>query len=269
MKIVSLSTSPASRTPPMPSFLSDGVRLAYLDEGPRDGDPIVLVHGFASNLRVNWVGPGWVSTLTAAGHRVIALDNRGHGGSEGPHDPAVYGTGTHMAEDVRRLMDHLGIERADVMGYSMGAWITAHLALAHPERLRSAIFGGLAYAMVTGLGGQETIAAALEAESDAEVTSPKARAYRAFAKQTGSDRLALAACMRGSRQPVPEAGLRQLRLPVLIAVGTRDDVAGSVEDLAALIPGAEVLDIPDRDHMLAVGDRVYKQGVLDFLSRRP
>ena len=76
-------------------------------------------------------------------YRVIALDNRGHGASEGPHDPALYGAGTHMAEDVVRLMDHLGVGRADVMGYSMGAWITGHLAVRHPERLRSAIFGGL------------------------------------------------------------------------------------------------------------------------------
>lgn len=253
----------------MPDFLSDGVRIAYLDEGARDATPIVLVHGFGSNSKVNWVSPGWVTTLTAAGYRVIAIDNRGHGASQGPHDPALYGTGTHMAEDVRRLMDHLGIERADVMGYSMGAWITAHLALRHPERLRSAIFGGLAMAMVGGLAGQETIAEALEAKDPSTITSPKGRAYRAFGEQTGSDLLALAACMRGSRQPVPVDGLAALELPVLIAVGTRDDVAGSAEELAEIIPDAEVLPIPDRDHMLAVGDRVYKQGVLDFLSRRP
>ncbi|MDK9695240.1 MAG: alpha/beta hydrolase [Siculibacillus sp.] len=253
----------------MRSFSSDGVRIAYFDEGPHDAPPIVLVHGFASNARVNWVTTGWVATLLEAGLRVIALDNRGHGGSEGPHDPALYGTATHMAQDVRRLIDHLGLERADVMGFSMGAWIAAHLALAHPERLRSVIFGGLAWAMVTGLGGQETIAAALEAETDAEVTTAKGRAYRAFAKQTGSDLIALAACMRGSRQPVPAEGLAKLDLPVLIAVGTRDEVAGSLEDLAALIPGARALPIPGRDHMLSVGDKVYKQGVLDFLASRP
>ena len=268
MKIVSLSQSPASRSP-MSTFSSDGVRIAYLDAGPRDGSPIVLVHGFASNSKVNWVATGWVETLTAAGYRVIALDNRGHGASEGPHDPDLYGTATHMAEDVRRLMDHLGVARADVMGYSMGAWITAHLALAHPERLRSAILSGLAYAMVTGLGGQETIAAALEAKSAADVVSAKGRAYRAFAEQTGSDLLALAACMRGSRRPVPAEGLAKLALPVLIAVGTKDDVAGSVEDLAALIPGSRTLAIPNRDHMQAVGDKVHKQGVLAFLASRP
>lgn len=252
----------------MDTFLSDDVRLAYLDTGPAAARPIVLVHGFGSNTRVNWVQTGWVDTLTAAGFRVVSIDNRAHGASEGPHDPAVYGTGTHMAEDVRRLMDHLGIERADVMGYSMGAWISAHLAVRHPERVKSVIFGGLAYAMVEGLKGQETIAAALEAETDAEVTSPKGRAYRAFAKQTGSDLLALAACMRGSRQPVARADLMALEMPVLIAVGTKDDVAGSPEDLAAVIPDARVLPIPDRDHMLAVGDRVYKQGVLAFLAER-
>ena len=253
----------------MPSFSSDGFRIAYLDEGPREGEPIVLVHGFGSNAEVNWVYTGWVELLVGAGRRVIAIDNRGHGRSEGRYDPAVYNSKTFMAEDVRRLMDHLGIAKADVMGYSMGAWITAHLAVGHPERVRSAIFGGLAMAMVNGLSSQETIAKALEAETDAEVTSAKGRAYRQFGKQTKSDLKALAAAMRGSRQPLTEAEVASIAVPVLIAVGTRDDVAGSVEDLARLIPQAEVLPIPDRDHMLAVGDKVYKQGVLAFLARRP
>lgn len=269
MKIVPLTTSPAKSAPVMQSFSSDGVRIAYLDTGPQSAPPIVLVHGFASNTRVNWVSTGWVDTLTGAGFRVISIDNRGHGASEGPHDPEVYGTGTFMAEDVRRLMDHLGIARADVMGYSMGAWITGHLAARHPERLRSAIFGGLAMSMVEGLGNTETIASALEAEHDEDVKSPNARTYRTFARQTGSDLKALAACMRGSRQPVVRSDLMAIDVPVLIAVGTRDEVAGSVEEFARMIPGAKVLPIPDRDHMLAVGDKVFKKGVLAFLAERP
>jgi pimeloyl-ACP methyl ester carboxylesterase len=251
----------------MPYFRSDTIDIAYLDVG--EGETIVLVHGFGSSAHVNWIYPGWVDTLTKAGRRVIALDNRGHGQSTKLHDPALYHSATFMAEDVRRLMDHCGIERADVMGYSMGAWISAWLAIAHPQRLRSVVFGGLGIAMVKGLGAQETIAAGLDADDDAAVTNPVARSYRAFAKQTGSDLKALAACMRGSRQPVPAAALAALTIPVLVAVGTKDMVAGSARDLAALIPGASVLDIPDRDHMPAVGDKVYKAGVLDFLGRRP
>ena len=64
----------------MPSFKNGEVEIAYLDEG--GGEPIVLVHGFASTKEVNWVLPGWVTTLTRAGRRVIALDNRGHGAIE-------------------------------------------------------------------------------------------------------------------------------------------------------------------------------------------
>ena len=114
----------------MPVFHHGAVEIAYLDEG--QGEPIVLVHGFASTKEVNWVHPGWVATLTGAGRRVIALDNRGHGASTKLYDPAAYHS-AKMAEDVRALLDHLGIERADVMGYSMGARIAAFLALAHPR----------------------------------------------------------------------------------------------------------------------------------------
>lgn len=250
----------------MHSFQSDGVAISYLDRG--SGEPILLIHGFASNVRVNWIDTGWVDTLLAAGRRVIALDNRGHGQSDKPHDPAVYGART-MAEDARRLLDHLGIARADVMGYSMGARIAAFLALAHPERVRSVIFGGLGYNMVRGMSGTGPIARALEARSIDEVTNDTARTFRAFAEATGSDLKALAACIRASREPLTAEEVGRLRLPVLVAVGSEDVIAGSAADLAALIPGARALDIPRRDHMKAVGDRVYKQGVLAFLAERP
>jgi len=250
----------------MSSFDSDGVEIAFIDEG--EGKPILLIHGFASNVEVNWVSTRWVSTLNDAGYRVIAMDNRGHGKSEKLHDVEAYGAPL-MADDACRLLDHLGLERADVMGYSMGARISAFLSLQNPERVRSAVFAGLGYNMVRGVGGTGPIARALEAESIDEVTNETARTFRAFAESTGSDLKALAACIRSSREKITPEDVGRIGVPVLVAVGTKDVIGGSATDLAALIPGAEALEIEGRDHMKAVGDRQYKDGVLDFLSRRP
>lgn len=250
----------------MPSFHNGAVEIAYLDEG--EGDPIVLVHGFASSKNVNWVYPTWVSELKKNGRRVVALDNRGHGESEKLYDPAQYAIPV-MAGDVVALMDHLGIARADIMGYSLGSRMTAWLALRAPERLRSAILGGVGMVLIEGGGPGENVAKALDAASLDEVTDPMGRTFRAFADQTRSDRRALAACMRGSRGLMSAADAAKIDVPVLIAVGTTDEVAGSATGLAKIIAGSELLDIPNRDHMRAVGDRVYKAGVADFLSRRP
>ena len=250
----------------MPRFRHDGVEIVFLDEGA--GEPIALIHGFASNAATNWLNPGWIDTLTKAGRRAIALDNRGHGASTKLYEPAAYHSSL-MAEDVRALLDHLGLASADVMGYSMGARIAAFLALAHPGRVRSVIFGGLGSHLVDGVGLPETIADALEAPSLAAVTDPQGRMFRAFAEETKSDLKALAACIRGSRQTLTRAEIAAIRMPALVAVGTKDVVAGSAQDLAALLPSGRALDIPGRDHMLAVGDKVFKQGVLDFLAQRP
>jgi pimeloyl-ACP methyl ester carboxylesterase len=248
------------------SFRHDGVDIAFLDEG--QGDPIVLVHGFASTAQVNWVYPGWVATLTQAGRRVIALDNRGHGASAKLYNPAAYHS-VRMAEDVRALLDHLDLARADVMGYSMGARITAFFALAHPTRARRAVLGGLGIRLVDGVGLPESIADALEAPALVDVRDPTGRTFRAFAEQTRSDLKALAACVRGSRQTLTREQVAMIRSPVLVAVGTKDDVAGSAQELAALLPAGRALDIPGRDHMLAVGDKAFKQGVLSFLAENP
>src|SRR6266446_5555456 len=250
----------------MPVFANGAVELAYLDEG--EGPPILLIHGFASSVAVNWVGTGWVETLKRAGRRAIAFDNRGHGASTKLYDPARYHSAI-LADDVRALMDHLALPRADVMGYSMGARITAFLALAHPARVRSAIFGGLGSHLVDGVGLPETIADALEAPSLAAVTDPQGRMFRAFAEETKSDLKALAACIRGSRQTLTRDQVAAIAMPALVAVGSKDVVAGSAQELAALLPAGRALDIPGRDHMLAVGDKVFKQGVLDFLAQRP
>ena len=250
----------------MQSFDSDGVRIAYLDEG--EGEPILLIHGFASNIAANWIDPQWVRTLRQAGRRVIALDNRGHGESDKLYEPERYGA-PEMAEDARRLLDHLGIERTDVLGYSMGARIAAFLVFAHPERVRSVIFGGLGIHMVRGMVGSGPLAKALEAPRLEDVTNDTARSFRIFAEQTKSDLKALAACMRGPREKVPREKLGEITVPVLVAVGNEDVIGGSGAALAELIPSAQFLEITGRDHMKAVGDSKFKQGVLDFLTSRP
>jgi pimeloyl-ACP methyl ester carboxylesterase len=249
----------------MASFRNGAVEIAYLDEG--EGDPIILIHGFASNREVNWVYPSWVATLTGTGRRVIALDNRGHGQSTKLYDPADYHT-SRMAEDARALMDHLAIGRADVFGYSMGARITAFLAAAHPGRVRSVILGGLGYKLIDGVGLPETIAEALEAPTLADVTDPMARTFRAFADQTKSDCHALAACIRGSRQVMTVDEVSKIAAPALVAVGSKDDVAGPAAKLAAVMRNARAVEIPGRDHMLAVGDKAFKTAVLQFLDER-
>jgi len=245
-------------------FSSNGVDIAYTDLGA--GPPILLIHGFGSNYAVNWQSTSWFDTLTAAGRRIIAMDVRGHGKSAKLYEPAAYRPAL-MAEDAANLLDHLRIERADVMGYSMGGRIAAVLTIEHPAKVKTLIIGGMGMGIVEGIGGAEEIVAALEAPTLEQAVGETGRTYRKFADQTRSDRRALAACIVGQRETVPADRLRAIRAPTLVAVGTRDKVAGSAHELARLIPGAEVLDIPNRDHMLATGDKVYKAGVLDFLMR--
>jgi pimeloyl-ACP methyl ester carboxylesterase len=250
----------------MQHFSSDSVDIAYADIG--EGEPILLIHGFGSNYAVNWQATNWIHTLTNAGRRVIAMDVRGHGASAKLYTADAYSPAL-MAQDAANLLDHLGIQRTDVMGYSMGGRIAATLAILHPEKVKALIIGGMGINMVEGIGGEDEIVAALKAPTLEEAIGEAGRGYRKFAEQTRSDRRALAACIIGQRERVPADRLVTIRAPTLIAVGSKDKVAGSAERLAELIPAAEALEIPNRDHMLATGDRAYKAGVLDFLARHP
>lgn len=253
----------------MDHFSSDGIDIAFLDTGGGAGKvPVLLIHGFASNVETNWVNPSWVTFLTRAGYRVIAFDNRGHGQSEKLYELTDYGAPL-MAEDARRLLDHLGVPRAHVIGYSMGARIAAFLTLTHPERVARVVFGGLGINMVRGMAGTGPIARALEAPSIDDVTNPTARTFRAFAEQTKSDLRALAACIRSSRAPITAEMVGEIAAPVLVAVGDQDVIGGSAEALAKLIPGAQAYTIPGKDHNRAVGDRTFKEKALAFFEATP
>ena len=247
----------------MPTFQSDGLTLAYEVFG--QGKPVLCIHGFASSGRVNWIDTGWVETLTDAGYQAIVLDNRGHGLSDKPHDPEAYYP-SDMARDAVALLDHLGIERAAVLGYSMGARIAAFMAFEHEERVACVIFGGMGMNLINGLSDGNDIIAGLRAPSLGELTHPTARQFRIFADHTKSDREALAACMETSRQPMARADVRRINVPLLVAVGEADEMAGSPEPLAELIPGAIAYVIPKRDHMRATGDKAFKAAALDFLG---
>ncbi len=247
----------------MPRFTHSGFEFEFIDEG--DGDPIVLVHGFASNHVVNWVSTGWVRWLTDAGYRVIALDNRGHGQSSKSHDPADYHPDL-MASDAIALLDHLGIDRSHFMGYSMGARITASISLAESGRAGAIIFGGRASGMVVDPGDWHAISDALLADDPALITDPQGRAFRKFADQTKSDRVALAACVQSSRTPLTWEEVARIALPTLVAVGTRDDIAGNVAPMLERLPRGTGFAIEGRDHMLAVGDKTFKKRVAEFLG---
>ncbi|MGI3902514.1 MAG: alpha/beta fold hydrolase [Janthinobacterium lividum] len=252
-------------------FDSDGLRIYFRDEFPQAADrgqPVLLIHGFASSGRTNWADTGWLRTLSDDGRRAVLFDHRGHGASDKPHEPAAYAT-SFMADDARRLLDHLEIERADIIGYSMGARVAAFLALSVPDRVRSVVFGGLGRHLVEGVGLPSGIADAMEAGSIDALTDPMQRMFRRFAEAGGNDLEALAACIRGSRQTLTAEEVGRIAVPCLVAVGTKDSVAGDARGLADLLPRGEVLDIPDRDHNPAVGDKVFKMGVLAFLAHRP
>ncbi len=252
----------------MTMFSHHGFELSYADSGPEGAEPVLLVHGFASSYRVNWLSPGWVRTLTEAGYRVVGFDHRGHGDSSKSYRPEDY-TPENMAGDAAALLDHLGIRSAHVMGYSMGARVAAFLALERPELVHTLILGGLGIGMITGVGNWEEVAEALKAEDPETIPDKRARMFRTFADQTKSDRRALAACIETSRTLLTAADVGRIAQPTLVAVGTKDDIAGSGKELAVLMPDAEAFDIEGRDHMLSVGDPTFKRAALAFLRAHP
>jgi len=244
-------------------FDSDGVRLHYELHGPEDRPPVVLVHGFASEYQLNWVGTRWQETMLNAGYRVVGLDCRGHGLSDKPHDPGAYSPAV-MAADVRRLLDELDIAAARYIGYSMGARIGLQAVIDFPDRIVRAVLGGL------GMGGAveeaEKIARALRG---GEPESPSALSFQRFASARPTNDLeALAACMEGlGHSPgFDPARLAAIRTPILVVVGDRDDLARNAPELVELIPSSRLVTIAGRDHMGAVPAREFKEAVIAFLS---
>ena len=242
----------------------DGLTLRTEAFGPAGGPPLLLVMG-AMNPGLFWPRV-FCERLATAGFLVIRYDHRDTGGSSTVDYAAHPYTLTELTDDALAILDGYGIARADVMGYSMGARITAFLAIRHPERIRRIVFGGLGINMVRGMAGTGPIAHALEAPTIDDVTNPTARTFRAFAEQTKSDLKALATCIRSSRAKLTAEAVATIAHPVLVAVGEHDVIAGDPGALAAIMPNARAFVIPGREHMKAVGDKAYKDAVLGFLG---
>ena len=243
----------------------DGAAIAFLDRG--EGAAVLLLHGFASDHRGNWVAPGIVDALVAAGRRVIALDARGHGASDKPHEPAAYADPA-MLRDPLCVLDRLGVAQADVVGYSMGGMTAARLAAAEPARVRSLILagvGGSATPLRPG-GPDSALAAALETEDAASVREPMARGFRVFAKRSGADRHALAAIERGSANR-SAIDFGAIAMPALVLAGENDALIQPPGELAERLSDAR-LEIVPGDHLSAVGQPAFKAAVVRFLAER-
>jgi pimeloyl-ACP methyl ester carboxylesterase len=245
----------------MESIFKGNADIHFTAEG--NGNPVVLIHGFASTFGVNWKNTGWFDYFLSLGRKVIGLDLRGHGESSKFHDPGSY-LPERMGQDVLELMDHLAVETADLMGYSMGAWLSMYLLAAAPDRFGKGILGGVGDNFMTESGRGERIAQAMLTPAPKSITDTTLRMVRDFAAHTRSDLRALAACSRGVHQGLPP--LDDISRPVLIVGGEKDDFVGPPDRIEAEIPRAAVRMMSGRDHLTLLTDKRFKEEVTNFLA---
>lgn len=247
----------------MPHFSSAGVEIAYEVEG--EGKPILLVHGFSATAADNWVRTGWVQALTRARYKVVRFDLRGHGASQKLYNADDYDI-EKMAGDALALMDHLGIEKADLMGFSMGAGIAMRLAARHGTRFGKVVLAGMGAKALEPAKPGNPVADAMEAADASIVSDRSARAFRLYAESLGQDLKAIAACAREPRRGGAEEAARAVRNETLVIAGARDDLAGDPQGLAELMMNARAEIIPGTDHMFALPNPMFKGAVMDFLT---
>ena len=251
----------------MATFESGGLTLAYDDiGGPGEGRPIVLVHGFSSNRKENWQRLGWYGAFERRRIRMIALDCRGHGESAKPHDSAAYGR-DNMAGDILALMDWLGIERAHLLGFSMGSRLALAAVLKAPKRFSTLTLGGAGEKLFEKreIAGNP-MADAMEAMDPQTISDPMLKSFRQFADDQGEDRFALAALTRAKDETFSREELSKLDVPVLVVAGANDELAGDPAPLAQSFADGRAVTIPGCDHFSAIPHALFKATVFDFLD---
>jgi pimeloyl-ACP methyl ester carboxylesterase len=255
----------------MASFTNDGVTLAYDDIAPAGGGErtIVLLHGFASNRNEGWRRTGWYGAFERRGVRVIGLDQRGHGDSAKLYEPQAYER-SRLAGDVLALMDHLGVGRADLFGYSMGTRTALQAAIEAPERFSNVLLGGVGGRLLepTPANRSEAIVQAMLADDPESIADPMQRSFRYFADEQGEDRRALAAFAQTQNPPLDQDAMRALPMPVLVVAGQRDESAGDPDDLARVFPYGRGVAVGGCDHFSAIPHALTKATVFDFLDGR-
>lgn len=257
-------------------FDAGGVTLRYIDEG--QGEPVLLIHGFCGSVHLQWGGPGIVESL-AKDYRVIAYDHRGHGRSSKPHDAEKYGT--QMVEDAIRLLDHLGIDKAHIVGYSLGAFITDKLLAEHPERFLTATLAGGGWAKAND-DRAEVIGEVARSLDEGKGIGPLLRRLTPEGRPQPSesrlrtanrlfslcnDQRALACVIRSMKAfTVTEEQLRANRVPTLAIVGEIDPIKVTVDELSQVMSNLEVRVIKNADHMRAFVRPEFMQALKEFLA---
>lgn len=221
------------------TFESNGVKIAYYVEGK--GEPVVLIHGWKSSSAMNWQLPGTVRLL-AKDFQVIAIDVRGHGQSDKPEKEEAYGP--ELVEDIVRLLDHLKIKKAHIVGYSMGGFITAKFLAAHPDRALSGTLAGSGW-LREGSVEQKFIAA------------------------VGKDGQPANLCFQSvAKLALTEKEAKDISVPVLMIIGDKDDLKKKyVDPLAELHKDWPVVDVKDANHISCVGKTQFKEELAAWLKK--